>query len=278
MAEPVELEEPSFERIETRFGSIGALAHRRPPAAGRAPFAVVLAPGNPGVIECPIGKYHSHHPGLAAIAGALRWAGVAFLQFDWTGILLSAPGEPTGDVSRWQITDAIDPEWLYQDRGLGEVVAWAREQLSDRVVLCCWNWSGYAARDLVTSGTLHGFASVSMPYNILMVAKNRGDERSYQRMKDHFEHFIPNAACRSLYVCGNQDAMCPIMHIRRLNKKRDSGEVTIHEVNQKGENRSSDDNFCMVGHEEEVAAVVVAWLGGLPQDPSAEHESRLIGA
>lgn len=255
-----QLEEASFEYLETRFGPVGALIHRGTPTAS-FDYAVVLVPGNPGVSECEVGKFHSHTPGLSAIASALRTNGVPFLQFDFTGVGLSAKDGPfKGD---WVAYGADDPEFLYQDRGIADVVAWAREHLHDRIVLCCWNWSGWAAQNLVTSNSLYGYVSVSMPYNILMVAQMRGDQHSHDRMKAIYEHFIPNVDCKSLYVCGNQDAMCPVHHIRRLNKKRKEGDVMIYEVNQKGEGRSSDDNFNMVGHEEEVAGVLVNWMKNL---------------
>merc|ERR1712217_362048 len=160
----------------------------------------------------------------------------------------------------WWVEGGDDPDFLWDNRGINDVVGWARANLSDHIVLCCWNWSGWAAQKVVTSNSLHGFVSVSMPYNILMVAQMRGDQHHHDRMKLIYEHFIPNVDCKSLYVCGNQDAMCPLNHIRRLNKKRKEGDVMIYEVNQKGEGRSSDDNFNMAGHEEEVAGVILTWV------------------
>jgi hypothetical protein len=255
------LEEPAFEYIETAFGKVGALVHRRRGGAPSATpdYAVVLSPGNPGVIECEVGKYHSHTPGLLAIGDVLKSTGVPFIQFDFAGVGLSAPDGPFQGT--WRVEGGDDPEYNYQSRGINEVVAWARANLCNRIVLCCWNWSGYAARELITSdSSLAGFVSVSMPYNIIMLALRQGDQVSHDRMKAHFENFIPNTLCKALYVCGNQDAMCPVNQMKRLNKTRTAGDVVIHEINQKGEGRSSNDNFNMVGHEGEVADAIFSWM------------------
>lgn len=256
--------ETKLETIQTTFGSVRALVHRRNPEAEPAPFVVIMVPGNPGVVECPIGKFHSHTPGMRAISDVLWSAQQPYIQFDFCGVGLSAPDGPSmEDTSVWRIDDASDPRWLYKDRGLSDIVSWARKHVHERVVLCCWNWSGYAARDIVKSGELSGFVSISLPYNILMLCKMRGDEAAYTEMKGHFEDFVPNAACRALYVCGSKDAMCPVPHIKRLNKKR-GDQAIIHVIDQtKDEHLSSDDKFNLVGHEADAAQTIGTWLANL---------------
>jgi len=99
--------------------------------------------------------------------------------------------------------------------------------------------------------------------------------------KDEIEHCVTDTKCKALFVVGNKDAsMTPIGHVKRLMKLRSDGGVgaTLHEINQRNEQRTNDEYFNMVGHEDEVANVCTSWIKGLQDEIEALPSSKLMGA
>jgi len=278
--EPLLVDEnhPGFVKI----GDLGATVHNRP--EGKAPIAVVLVPGNPGIQGLiKTGVYHAQAKNMLHIRDELEKAGLPCLSFDWPGIGMSAVGGPTDDVGKWKAPAAgIDEFFL---KCVAAAVEWARENLSDNIVACCWNIGGYYAglQEIQKPGFLQGFVSVSLAYNVYLQYIMTEDPLMVEcgnQVKKVYDDVLSKVKCKSLFVVGNLDSMTPIHKMKPLIQKRpDKGEnIDFHVIDQKGASGlTKDDYFRMVGWEKDVGLACANFVQKLQVDLDGAP-ARSIGA
>jgi len=273
-------EEPALGKaeLEQRWESISGVTAKvyMPRGASHVPLAVVLVPGNPGVDVVGPGTYHSHSPGMKAIAEELEKAGIPFVHYDYQGIGLSAPGGSTGDKSKWEA-----PAGHLTEQNTKDVIAWASKHITDRVVACCWNYGACDAAHVGIEGGLHALVSVSLGYNVYMSYFIMGARPMGEWLKSWYDEFNRKLDCKTLYVVGNMDkAMTPMGHVKRFIKERTDGgkNATLHVIDQKGMQMSNDEYFQLKGSEDEVAQVCKKYIEDLIKELDGEAHTRLLGA
>lgn len=193
-----------------RAGDIGLEAWRRPNGSERALLAAVVCPGNPSP---QFGCSHAKAPLIAAIVGALRQARVPVVSFDYKGVGMSAPGGANLDPKGWQI-----PEFQEASESSRKVVEWAKQHISDHIVVCGYSYGSSQALVLALSGA-YAYISVSMAYNVYMFIM---DEKEKAATKEDMERHS-QLQCRALYICGEKDRMTPVDQVQRLTQARSDG-------------------------------------------------------
>mmetsp|Transcript_137085 Transcript_137085/g.292792 ORF Transcript_137085/g.292792 Transcript_137085/m.292792 type:complete len:292 (+) Transcript_137085:30-905(+) len=269
---------PGFVKI----GDLGATVHNRP--EGKAPIAVVLVPGNPGIQGLvKTGVYHAQAKNMLHIRDELEKAGFPCLSFDWPGIGMSAVGGPTDDVGKWKAPEAGIDEFFF--KCVTAAVEWARENLSDNIVACGWNIGGYyaGAKSLEKEGFLQGFVSVSLAYNVYLQYLMTEDPvmvAAGNQVKKTYDDLLGKVKCKSLFVVGNMDTMTPVHKMKPLIQARpDKGaNIEIRVIDQKGTTGlTKEDYFRMVGWEKDVGLACAAFVQALQGDMDAAP-AKSIGA
>lgn len=263
-----------------RFGDVAGIVHHE--GADRAPLAVVLVPGNPGIDGLVNGgKYHAQALGMLYIMKELKRRSVTFLSFDYEGVGMSAHGGPTSDAKKWHA-----PTEESFNKSVVDALAWARQHLSDNVVAVCWNFGACYAGDLAAraDGIVQGLISISMGYNVYMAYKVRQDPVSVSlgnALKARYDFWNTGLKCKTLYVVGSMDkTMTPVGIVKRLIKERsDQGAgADIHIIDQTGMTMSNDEYFQLKASEGDVATACADWIEALQKDLAAAVDGKLLGA
>lgn len=278
---PLEVDKtfPGFVQI----GNVGATVHNRP--EGKAPMAVVLVPGNPGIDGLvAVGRDHAQAKNMLHIRDELEKAGITCLSFDWPGIGMSAAGGPTSDAGKWKAPQAGTDEIFLN--AVSAAVDWARENLSENIVACGWNIGGYyaALKNVQKEGYLHGLVSVSFAYNVYLqylMTENPVMVAAGNELKKSYDGILTNLKCKTLFVIGNLDTMTPLHKLKPLLQGRlDKGANTeIHVIDQKGTTGlTKDDYFRMNGWEKDVGIACASWIQALQEDLERGAPAKAIGA
>lgn len=126
---------------EFNEGPIGFRSWLRPEGAPRAPLAVVICPGAP--IE-KFGNSHAGAPLIVALGRALAKKNVPVATFDYQGIGMSELNGNSEDQKTWKVPS--DQEAILS---VTTAVAWARNKLSDRIVI----FTDSIIQEIVTKST-----------------------------------------------------------------------------------------------------------------------------
>lgn len=228
-------------RKQERIGDLGASVWRRPVGAKPAPYAVVLCPGNPGVM---FGAAHAGSTLMVTLAEAFGAAGFPVVLFDYLGVGMSAIGGATEDPNKWQTPwDPIKDVCTASD--------WAKkEKLGDRIVACGYSFGASQGMSATLSGSADVYISLSTGTRVWMFFQSEEEKtQTKESMKGHSA-----LSCKALYVIGDKDRMTPEKEVQALVKARsDSGNGVSVKMIEKGMHDFK-------GKESAAADCCVTWL------------------
>mmetsp|Transcript_52926 Transcript_52926/g.95167 ORF Transcript_52926/g.95167 Transcript_52926/m.95167 type:complete len:335 (-) Transcript_52926:259-1263(-) len=257
LAVPVESSKKLEERVKIPFiynyekNIVGCVAGSQP-GAEKAPIAVVLIPGNPGI---QFGASHAGAPLLLEIEKALSQKGITNLRFDYVGVGMSAPGGETVDPKAWKA-----PTDKEAAQSAMSAAKWAKEHLSDNIIVCGYSMGSSHALEVVIKGVAFAYVSLSIGYDVW---KFFPDKKAQDDLKMSMEG-QSTLSCKVLYVVGDKDRMTPMAQVTRLiEARKDGGAGCTLEVIKGGVHDLKD-------KETEVAEIVTDWVSGLDAGVGSE--------
>lgn len=216
------------------------------PESGRldASCCVVLCAGNPGE---NFGCFHAGSELIFQIGEALGEIGVPNVRFDYSGVGMSAAGARS--PQEWT------PMLSEHPRDVRRVVAWAKDNLSQNVVLCGFSYGTGIALDAALAGEACGFMVVSMGYNFWVFYTDKAEQ---ELAKANLErHSL--VRCPALFVVGDKDRMTPLDLIQRLAGARaDGGQAADIKILR--QTCLSKEAHQMHGQEAEVGQMCADWV------------------
>lgn len=262
LGDPTWLDE--LETHEMTIGHLKAVVTRRPEGEPKAPFVVVMLPGNPIV-----NSYNCNMPLPVAVNEAFGAAGFPVVRFDWDGVGMNKPGshEPTQDYGA-----SFQDSWVMYE--------YALKNLGERVILCSWNFSGTVASKIILQNWpgVYALVSLSFAYKQWEFVARFVHEIAGLGLKSDFEEHN-QLTVPALYVFGNRDVHTPEDIVQEIVGARPDGGAgaEVRVIDQSDQKLVSTEYFMMKGKESEVAHTCASWLSNLRASARAA-ESTFLGA
>jgi len=235
-----------------REGPIGLRGWLRPEGAPRAPLAVVICPGNPAE---QFGSSHAGAPLIVALAGALASRSVPVVTFDYQGVGMSGPDGNNEDPKTWKAPGDPIPS-------VTTAVAWAKEKVSDHIVIYGYSFGSAQALSSVISGDCYAYVSIAIGTKFWVFFE---DPITQDMLKKSME-LHSCLTCKALYIIGAKDRMSPKKDVEGLIAgRKDGGAGADLRIIPQGVHH-------LEGLEDNVGAMCADWVAGLRKELLAKEE------
>eukprot|EP00746_Dinoflagellata_sp_MGD_P133976 gnl/MRDRNA2_/MRDRNA2_67761_c0_seq1.p1 gnl/MRDRNA2_/MRDRNA2_67761_c0~~gnl/MRDRNA2_/MRDRNA2_67761_c0_seq1.p1 ORF type:complete len:302 (-),score=53.11 gnl/MRDRNA2_/MRDRNA2_67761_c0_seq1:10-915(-) len=201
--------------------------------------AAILCAGNPGK---QFGSAHAGIPLMMRLESAILTKGLTVIRFDYRGVGMSC--KDGDNIQKWKI-----PSMDESHADIGEVLSWAKENISSKILLIGYSYGAAQAFFYALESVAIGYVALSMSTEIWKFFDDpKVQEKIKEQKKAHSKLTVP-----TLYVTGSKDRLTVISTLQGIVRGRaDQDGVTMTTI------EGGPHDF--KGQESEAGDAVAIWL------------------